>query len=321
MKYLSKLDRNYLKGKTCLLRVNLDVNPNPNNLRINKAVPTIKFLLGNGAKIIVFGHRGRPSKVDPNLSVKPIINILSKKVGRKLKWLENIRFDPRERDKDKTLAKEMAAKVDFFVNDDFATAHHSSATISYLPEYLPSYAGLLIEKELKTLSKIKNNPDRPLIVIIGGIKFADKVGVIGNLMKKTDYFLMGSAYIDLDFNKKSKKIILPVDWQKDDGQKLDIGPKTIKKYQKIIKTAKTIIWSGPIGKVEDKRFIKGSIAIAHAIIDSNAFSVAGGGDTAQLLDKLKLKNKFSFFSTGGGAMLKFLAGKKLAALEALEKSK
>ena len=132
---------------------------------------------------------------------------------------------------------------------------------------------------------------------------------------------MGSAYIDLDFNKKSKKIILPVDWQKDDGQKLDIGPKTIKKYQKIIKTAKTIIWSGPIGKVEDKRFIKGSIAIARAIIDSNAFSVAGGGDTAQLLDKLKLKNKFSFFSTGGGAMLKFLAGKKLPALEALEKSK
>lgn len=340
MRYLRDLNKSYLQGKTCLLRINLDVEPNPNNLRINKVVPTIRFLMNNGAEIIVFGHRGRPEKSDPNLSVKPIIDILSEKVGQKLDWLENIRFDPRERDNDETLAQEMAAKGDFFVNDDFATAHHPSATISYLPKYLPSYAGLLIEEELRTLSKIKDNPDRPLVVIVGGIKFADKVEVIGNLMAQADYFLMGSAYIDLDFRKireedsyikkndsgqidfsflNSEKIIMPEDWREDSGQKFDIGPKTIEKYRRIINGAKTVIWSGPVGKVEDERFVQGSAAIAAAIVHSRAFSVAGGGDTEQLLDKLNLKDKFSFFSTGGGAMLEFLAGKKLPALEALEK--
>jgi len=323
MKYLSKLSAKYLTDKTCLLRVNLDVmEPKEDSLRLNAVVPTIKYLLKNGSKVLIIGHRGRPVSKDPKLSVEPCVRVLEKKVGQQLEWLENLRFDPREQAGDKSLAKELAEKGDFFVNDDFATLHHTDSSFMNLPKYLPSFAGLLIEKEIEILSKIKNNSKKPLIVVIGGVKFDDKVEVIENLKKNTDYFLMGSAYIDLDHPAlKSKKVILPVDWLGNDSKKLDIGPKTINKYQEVISKAKTVIWNGPVGQFEKDEYRKGSKSVAWAIINSGAFSVIGGGDTEEMLDLLGLKNKFSFVSTGGGAMLTFLADKKLSGLEALEKSK
>lgn len=318
MRYLSQLKKSDLAGKTCLLRVNLDVEPDLGNWRLNGVIPTIKFLLENNCKIIIFGHRGRPEgKRDDKLSVEPVVNILSQKIGQKLEWLENVRFDAREQAVDKSLAKEIAIKGDLFVNDDFATAHRSSATVSHLPKLVPAYAGLLMEKELRALSRVIKTPEQPLVVIIGGLKIGDKVGVINYLYDKANYFLMGSTYLSIKNNKN--KVISPEDYVYDENSnKLDIGPKTIEKYKKIIDKAKTIIWNGPLGRFEDEQYREGSEKIARAIATSSAFSIVGGGDTDKLVRVLGLvPDDFGLISTGGGAMLSFLAGKELPAIEAL----
>ena len=322
MRYLRDLDRDYLNGKKCLLRINLDVtNPKEASLRINIAIPTINFLLDKGASILILSHRGRPEGEDKNLSLKPLIEILENKIGQKIGWLENLRFDPKEQENDDDFAKELAAKGDFFVNDDFAVSHRANTSISAITKYLPSFAGLNLEKEIKTLSQVMDNPEEPLVVIIGGVKIGDKIGVIENLYSKADRFLMGSAYIDIDNSiLKKEKVVLPEDWIVGDGKKLDIGQKTIENFGKIISKAKTIIWNGPMGKFEDSKYIEGSKKVAEAIASSNAFSIIGGGDTYQLLSILGMEDGFGFISTGGGAMLEFLAGKKLPALTALNEN-
>jgi len=326
MHYLSQLTKSDLENKVCLLRVNLDAKPDPDEWRFNRVVPTIEFLIKNGAKIIVFGHRGRPQGKDPNLSVEPVIDILSQKVGQKLEWLENMRFDSREQAGDKSLAQEVAAKGDLFINDDFATAHRASGTIKYLPEYLPSYAGLLMEKELQALSKVKEAPDKPLVVIIGGIKMEDKVKVIEHLYDKVDYFLMGSTYRHSEHFSRhpelvsgSIKIVIPEDYVLGgDGEKLDIGPKTIEKYKKLINEARTVFWNGPMGKFEDDQYRCGSAEIARAVAAASAFTVVGGGDTVKSIKFSGVDvGKFGFVSTGGGAMLSFLGGEELPGIKAL----
>lgn len=319
MKLLSKITKNEVVGKTCLLRLNLDVkDPHLNSLRLTASVPTIKFLLDSGADPLIISHRGRPNGSDLSLSLKPCVEVLQDLVGQKLRWLENLRFDEREQNNDESLAEELAQKGDFFVNDDFATLHRKNSSVWHLPRFRPSYAGLLIEKELANLTRVRETPVAPLVVIIGGIKISDKLDVIKYLESKVEYFLMGSAYLknkDLERQVSNfKKIILPTDWV---GDWLDIGPETIKKYDKLIRRAKTIIWNGPIGKFEDERYRVGSKAIAGSIAESGAFSVVGGGDTEALLDTLKIKKSFNFISTGGGAMLDFLADKELPGLKAL----
>lgn len=328
MRLLSQLNKRQLKGKQVLLRVNLDVEPSPKSWRLNRVVPTIKFLLNNGANITIFGHRGRPKIKNNKLSVKPAINILSDKVNQKLNWLENIRFDSRERAEGLSLAEELAGKAEIFVNDDFASSHHASATASLLPKIIPSYAGLLVEEEISALSKVKDKAKKPLVIIIGGIKIEDKTGVIDNFYKKANRFLMGSAYNKIPNNKSQitnklqnansnlKKIVFPLDYSS--KNKLDIGPKTVEKYKEIINSAKTIIWNGPLGKFEDERYRGGSVEIAKTISDSSAFSVIGGGDTLELIEKAGFnESDFGFVSTGGGAMLAFLAGEKMPAIKVL----
>jgi 3-phosphoglycerate kinase len=323
--YLKNLTKKELAGKTCLLRLNLDVkDPTKESLRISASLPTIEFLLERGAKILILSHRGRPNGIDKNLSLEPLINILlGKSRNGVISWLENLRFDPREQKNDDDFAKELAAKGDFYVNDDFATSHRSAASLVAITKYLPSYAGLLLEKEINNLSRVMNNPEKPLVMIIGGSKIDDKINMINNFQDKADYFLMGSAYSDFrlqisDFGESGNKIIFPEDYIEDDDKKLDIGPKTIEKFSKIIFQATTIIWNGPVGMFENPTYLAGSEKIAYAIIKSKAFSVVGGGDTGQLLSQLGLDDKFSFISTGGGAMLEFLGGKTLPALVALE---
>lgn len=331
MTFLSQLKKEKMAGKTCLLRVNLDIkDPAKESLRIDAVIPTIKYLLANEAKVLILSHRGRPDGVNPDLSLKPLVEILSKKIGYQLKWLENLRFDHREQENSDGLAKELASKGDFFVNDDFATSHRSCASLVAITKHLPSYAGLLLEKEIKNLSKVMQDPKKPLVLIIGGNKINDKIEIIEYFKDKADYFLMGSAYFKFQISNLKfqndileSKVIFPQDFIEENGKKLDIGPKTIKQYSEIIKTAKTIIWNGPMGLYENKKFIEGSKKIAQAIIFARQqiFSVVGGGDTAQFLAEIGLKNKFGFISTGGGAMLKFLSGKKLPALEALDNQK
>ena len=336
MKFLSKQHLKDKAGQTCLLRINLDIkDPAKESSRITAVIPTIKLLLDNGIKIIILSHRGRPRPEDGSqinqkseFSLKPLIDILFQKLPpiygslTSIDWVENLRFDPREQKNDDGFARELASRGDFYVNDDFATSHRVVASLVAITKYLPSYAGLLLEKEVVTLSRAMENPERPLVLIIGGEKIDDKVGMIKNFSERADYFLMGSAYAGIR-NQESgikdfdSKVIFPEDFIEEDGRKLDIGPKTVKKYMEIISQAKTIIWNGPLGQCEEPRYADGSKKIAEAIIESKAFSVVGGGDTQQFLAGLGRENEFSFISTGGGAMLEFLAGKKLPALDML----
>jgi len=321
MKLLSRLDENFLRGRSCLLRINLDIKePNEKNWRLQAVVPTIKYLLEHGSKIKILSHRGRPEGEDKELLLAPIIKILSQIVGQDLDYLENVRFNPLEHENDDKFAEELAKNGDFYVNDDFATSHRPHASISAITRHLPSFAGLLLEKEIKVLSRVRDNPDQPLVMLIGGIKIDDKAATIEHLYNKAEFFLMGSAYIDrANPILQKEKVIIPTDWVTDNSNERDIGPQTIKQYQEIIAQAKTIIWSGPVGLIEVPKFRTGSRAVAETIVKTDAFAVAGGGDTSRFLIEEGVADMFDFISTGGGAMLDFLADKKLPGLEALER--
>lgn len=338
IRFISQLKKEEMAGKTCLLRINLDIkDPSGDSLRIEASLPTIKFLLENGVKILILSHRGRPKISDQqqetrdkktDFLLKPVIDILYSKLPQiyqgetSIDYLENLRFDPREQANDDSFARELAQKGDFFVNDDFAVSHRANASVVAITKYLPSYVGLRLEEEIRVLSRVMSSPQKPLVLIIGGAKIDDKISVIENFQDKADYILMGSAYTrirnqELGIKGDEDKIIFPEDFIGEDDRKLDIGPKTIEKYSEIINQAKTVIWNGPMGLFENPKYLNGSEKIAQAIIQSGAFSVIGGGDTQQLLAQLVIENKFNFVSTGGGAMLEFLSGKKLPALEAL----
>ena len=258
--------------------------------------------------------------------------------------LENLRFFSGEDKNDQKFAKNLASLGTFYINDAFAFSHRPTASIAGIPKFLPSYAGLLLEKEIKNLSKVMKKPKQPLVIILGGAKISDKIGVIKNFLKKADCLLLGGGVANTFFAAqrlpigkslyekrivptaklllRSRKIILPIDSVVQGKKILDIGPKTIKRYAEIIKKARTIVWSGPMGYIEEPRFAKGSEAIAWAILKSRVFSVIGGGETASIIQnsKNKIQNSRIFLSTGGGAMLEYLAGKKLPGIEALNTS-
>jgi len=271
--------------------------------------------------------------------------------------LENLRFHKGEKEGDLQFAKTLSQFGDFYVNEAFSCSHRKHASIYILPRLLPSAAGFLLEKEVNTLSKILKNPERPLVSIIGGIKIDTKMKTILNLLEKSDHLLLGSKFGEIVLAHKAilvgrevpqeelldkieltnPKLHLPVDGRiglkdknesyfrigsigtlKKEEEIYDIGPETIKVFSQIIKGAKTIFWSGPLGMFEDKRFAVGTKEIAEAIVKNHlAFKVAGGGDTIFALNSFSLLQKFDFISTGGGAMLEFLAGEKLPGLEAL----
>jgi len=256
--------------------------------------------------------------------------------------LENLRFFSGEEKNDKKFAQQLALLGDFYVNDAFSVSHRAHASVVAITQFLPSYIGLALENELKKLNQVMKNPKKPLIIIIGGAKISDKIGVIKNFSKKVNCFLtgggvantflaarglfIGKSLYDKDanahelLNRYSRKLILPIDFVIKKDEILDIGPKTIKKYTEIIKSAKTIIWNGPMGYIEDKKFRKGTEEIIKAIMKSRAFAVIGGGETTSIMSKVKGQKSKVFISTGGGAMLEYLAGKKLPGIEALKLS-
>ncbi|MEK7590497.1 MAG: phosphoglycerate kinase [Patescibacteria group bacterium] len=336
MRFLSKLKIREFTGKTCLLRVDFNVENVKDSLRLKNSLPTIKFLLRRGNKIVFLSHRGRPDKRDGALSLKFVIPFLEKNLKKtviflkeipsklppgKIYLIENLRFWPGEEADDSIFSKKLARLGDFYVNDAFAVSHRKNASITQLPKLLPSYAGFLLEKEAQTLSKAMSHSAKPLVVIFGGAKVENKIEAIKNLSKKADKILLGSSVtskISALESLSDAKILKPIDWIFENGKAFDIGPLTAQKYGEEIKKARTIIWNGPVGWFENKKFAGGSITIAKAIAASEAFSIIGGGETTQLILKLKLQNKIGFLSTGGGAMLEFLAGKKLPGIEALK---
>ena len=254
--------------------------------------------------------------------------------------LENLRFLDGETKNSLKLGKDLASLGDIFINDDFATAHRKNASNFAITKFIPSRMGETFKSEVTNLSRAIKSPMRPFTLIIGGAKMADKMGVVNNLLPKIDHLLLGggpantflkaSGYDIQDsiyepemvgISKRmlnNKKIVMPVDWIYKRTKISDIGKDTSKLYSSIIQLAKLVIWSGPMGVFEDDKFAQGSDRVARAIAKSGAYSIIGGGDTTRVIDKLKLNKKINFISTGGGAMLDFLAGKKMPALEALK---
>lgn len=335
MKLLSQAKPNSLKWKTCVLRVDFNVESATDALRLEASLPTLKYLLKVGCRILMISHRGRPKGVDPKFSLKPFVPFLKKNLREEVVFLtglpgslsvrgkvflmENLRFWQEEDDNDEDFAKHLAKLGDFYVNDAFAVCHRKNASITQLPRFLPSYAGLLLEKEIATLTAAAKKPKKPLVVVLGGAKMEDKVPVMENLLPRAHKVLIGSSIIGSGVKlPKSDKILTPADWLGEGGKAFDIGPLTWERYAAEIKKAKTIIWNGPLGWFEKKPYRGGSVAVAKAIASSKAFSVVGGGETAQLVLESGLRKQFGFLSTGGGAMLEFLSGKKLPGIEALK---
>ncbi len=334
MRFLSDLKKKDISGKTCVLRVDFNVESIKDALRLEASLPSIKFLLKNGAKVLILSHRGRPKGVDPELSLKVFLPFLKKHLKKEIHFLdglpahlpmgevflmENLRFWPEEEADDADFAKHIAKLGDLYVNDAFAVCHRANASVTQLPKFLPAYVGLLLQKELATLSEVMKKPKKPLLLIFGGAKVEDKLPVIKFLLPKASKVLLGSSVINKDDElPKTDKILKPKDWIAEEGAAFDIGPITVAHYAEEIKKAKTIIWNGPVGKFEDPKYRRGSMEIAKAVAKSKAFTVIGGGETTQLILSLGLRTKIGFLSTGGGAMLEFLAGKKLPGIQALK---
>jgi len=314
------------------------------DFRIKQTIPTIEYLIKKEAKVILMSHLGRPEgKVVEGLRLTPIQEKLMEYldlsvtkapdcVGKEVEeWvremepgeillLENLRFHKEEEKGEENFTKNLAKLGDIFINEAFSVCHRSQASVVGITKYLPSGAGFLLEKEIEILSQIIKNPERPLIVIIGGSKVKDKAKVIGKFLEIGNWILVGNLVAkeirEKEMTMKNlEKIIFPVL----NGQILDLDKKTIENFKEKIKMAKTIFWAGPLGKIEEKKYQKGTREIARAIIKSRAFSVVGGGDTIEFLNKAKVIEKFNHISTGGSALLEFLAEEKLPGIEALEK--
>ena len=373
-----------LKNKRVLVRVDYNVSLKNGKIvdpaRILASVPTIEYLLKVGAQVILLAHLGRPNgQIVPELSLQPIAKYLAKILGRSVKFvdsmtkderlvvkdklvmLENIRFYAGEEKNDKIFTKQLASLADIFVLDGFGVAHRSSASVTGLTKYLPSYAGLLLEKEVQTLGKIMSKPKAPFLLFVGGAKMETKVPVLKKLSTKTDLiflgggvantfwaaqgFGVGKSLVDAKYGtllkQLSKKydVIYPLDvivgnlagtkfrtvevgntphqiCAVDEGI-YDVGPKTIKALEFYFKSAQTILWNGAMGMMEQKSYAGGSLALARAIVKNSSakcLTVAGGGETLAAINQAKVSQKFRFISTGGGAMLEFLSGKKLAGI-------
>jgi len=339
MRYLKLQEPGNLKNKICLLR--LDFNAE-DNWRINASLPTIQLLIKNCRAVVILSHKGRPNGFQKSLSLRPFVKILTNLLKKPIIFvphfhfkiikdlisasphgslflLENLRFLKEETENNTAFAEHLAMLGDIYVNDAFAVSHRANTSVTAIAKFLPSYAGLELEMEIKNLSQAIKNPKKPLVVILGGLKIEDKLRVVKNLEKKASAFLIGGALNKKLLKLKLPKVIWPIDYKMGNGAIKDIGDKSIALFRVEIKKAGTIIWNGPVGDIGRKKFETGTKEIAKAVSQNKrAFKIVGGGETVMFLKKMKLDRKINFTSTGGGAMLEFLAGKKLPGIEALK---
>ena len=386
-----------LRGKRVLVRsdfnVPLDGTTITDDGRIRAALPTLKGLLDAGARVVVTAHLGRPKgEPDPKYSLAPVAARLGELLGQpvalaqdvvgdsakatvaaledgQIALLENIRFDARETSKDDAvrgeLADELAQLADAFVSDGFGVVHRKQASVYDVALRLPHAAGSLVLAEVEALRKAVEDPERPYVVVLGGSKVSDKLGVIANLLTKADKLLIGggmvftflkaqghevgSSLLEEDQVETVKgylaqaqesgvEIVLPVDivaadsfaadapHETVDADKipagkmgLDIGPKSVELFREAILGAKTIAWNGPMGVFEFPAFAEGTKAVAQALVDTDGFSIVGGGDSAAAVRRLGFDEAgFGHISTGGGASLELLEGKTLPGIAVLE---
>lgn len=384
-----------VKGKKVLVRcdfnVPLDADRNiTDETRIDGALPTIKYLIENEAKVILCSHMGKPKgEPKPELSLAPVAKKLSEKLGKDIVFaaddnvvgenakkavaemkdgdvvlLENTRYRAEETKNVDEFSKELASLAEIFVNDAFGTAHRAHCSNVGVTKYLDTAAaGYLIQKEIEFLGNAVNNPVRPFVAILGGSKVSSKISVINNLLDKVDTLIIGggmaytfmnamgyevgdslleSDYLDYakEMMEKAKTkgvdLLIPVDtvvakeFSNDAEHKtvkrggiepgwegLDIGEDTIKLYSEAIKSAKTVVWNGPMGVFEMPTFAKGTNAIAKVLSEIDAVTIIGGGDSVAAVNQAGLGDKMSHISTGGGASLEFLEGKELPGIAAL----
>lgn len=305
-----------------------------NDYRIERALLTINYLVSEGAKVIVMTHLGHPEgEVVEKLRLDNIASSLSKKLGfpvskandcigeevkekvdslqgREVLLLENLRFHKEERENNEEFSKKLASLADIYANDAFGTSHRAHASMVGVPQYIPAYAGLLVEKEVDTLNKVLKNPEKPLVAIFGGVKVKTKLPVVEKFLGIADSILVGGKIAN-NIEIEDKKLLIAQNSV--DG--FDIGEKTIKSFKEEIKKANTIIWNGPLGYFEKEKYQKGTREIAEAVANSKAFKVAGGGETLQAIFEFGQSQSFDFLSTGGGSMLKFLGQESLVALK------
>jgi phosphoglycerate kinase len=383
-----------VQNKRVLLRVDYNVPMSKDGAitddkRILETLPTIRYLLDKNATIILVTHMGRPDgKIVESLRLDKIAQRLSALLGKPVNklnsvvgpdvteavanakpgdiiMLENVRFLKEEKNGSEELAKKLAALADVYVDDAFATAHRPDTSVAGVPQFLPSAAGFLLEKEIDVLETVTTSAKKPFIAILGGAKVSDKIGLIKNLLTKTDAILIGGgmaftflkamgyaigfSLVEEDYLKvadeiieaakaKGTRLLLPVDVIVTNEIKagsshhivdieeipadqigVDIGPKTIEAFEAEIAKANTIIWNGPMGVIEIAEFAEGTKSLAQVIAArSDALTVAGGGETASVIDALNLQNDFKHVSTGGGAFLEYLEGKQLPGIEAID---
>lgn len=343
-----------LAGKTVLIRVDYNV-PMKNgvieeDMRISASLSTIRYVLDQGArKVVLISHLGRPDGVYvPEMSLAPCAQRLGELLPDKVVrfsdmiygddaraavdalpdggviLMENLRFVPDEEANSEAFAKNIidATGAEVFVQDGFAVIHRAHASTDAIARLLPSAAGFLVEKEVTSLETAMKDPKRPLLVIVGGAKVSDKQPLIDKFIEIADKIVVGGKIAADGYLSSSPNVYVAEDFAEDgNGAKLDIGPVSTKKIVEMIKEARTIVWNGTMGMVEDERFAKASFAIAQAMGESNEMTIVGGGDTAGFVEKVLKTNgelTFSLISTGGGASLELLSGKQLPGLEVLQ---
>ena len=382
-----------VKGKRVLVRCDFNVPLQEGKItdenRIVAALPTIKKLIGDGGKVILCSHLGKPKgEPKPELSLAPVAVRLSELLGQEVKFaadpevvgpnakaaveamndgdvilLENTRYRAEETKNGEEFSKDLASLCDVFVNDAFGTAHRAHCSNVGVTQYVDTaVVGYLMQKEIDFLGNAVENPERPFVAILGGSKVSSKISVINNLLEKVDTLIIGGGmcftftkaqggnvgnslleedYLQyaLDMVKKAEekgvKLLLPVDAVAADAfsndantqvvaqneipdgwMGLDIGPETAKMYAEAVKSAKTVVWNGPMGCFEMPKFADGTKTVAEALANTDAVTIIGGGDSAAAVNQLGYGDKMTHISTGGGASLEFLEGKELPGVAA-----
>jgi phosphoglycerate kinase len=392
MKFITDLD---VKGKLVFLRVDFNVPLDEkgairDDTRIRASLPTIQYLLGHGARLVIASHLGRPKgKPDPKMSLRPAAQRLAELVPNKIIMapdvvgnevdrlkqglkegealvLENVRFYKEEEANDPGFSRRLAEGIDIFVNDAFGSSHRAHASVVGIADFVKvKAAGFLMKKEVDYLRKAVHSPEKPYVAIMGGAKVSDKIEIIESLLNKADHILIGGAmtYTFLKAQgfgvgkslaeddqkatalailakaaEKKVDFLLPLDHVlaaaadagaatrtvdtlpfPEDMMGVDIGPRTVEAYSRIIKNARTIFWNGPMGIFEIEPFATGTVKVAQAVAASGAVSIVGGGDSIAAVKKAGVMDKISHISTGGGASLEYIAYESLPGLDALEK--